>query len=82
MDGLKDWERHPEPILQASENPDAWDSGEVGAPYVVSMAAGKWRLYYAGKQDVQSAWSGFGVALSVNQQDALALPTTFRRRVR
>jgi hypothetical protein len=81
-DGLREWDRHPEPVLQASDNADAWDAGEVGAPYAVSMAAGKWRLYYAGKQRDQSAWSGFGVALSVEQQGALALPTKFRRRVR
>ena len=80
-DGLSDWTRHPEPVLQASAHEDAWDDGEVGAPYAVSMAAGKWRLYYAGKRAGDSAWSGIGVALSVAQADALAPPTRFARRV-
>lgn len=80
-DGLKDWVRHPEPILQMSEEEGAWDAGGVGAPYAVSMAAGKWRLYYAGRRAGESAWSGIGVALSAEQAEVLAPPTQFARRV-
>lgn len=49
-DGLKGWKRYPQPILSASEEEGAWDSGAVGTPCAVSMAAGRWRLYYAGRQ--------------------------------
>lgn len=45
------WSRdcYPEPILTASRLEGSWDSGEVGAPFGVSMANGRWRLYYSGR---------------------------------
>jgi hypothetical protein len=46
-DGLGGWRRHSEPILTGGED-SAWDEAEVGAPCAVSMAQGRWRLYYAG----------------------------------
>ena len=80
-DGMGMWDRHAEPVLSGSGEEGAWDSAEVGAPYAVSMAAGKWRLYYAGKREGESAWRGIGLALSVDQEDVLAAPVQFRRRV-
>ena len=70
--------RHPEPVLEGSGVEGSWDAAEVGAPYAVSMAAGRWRLYYAGKAEGASAWQGIGVALS--DGDSLAMPTSFSRR--
>lgn len=46
-DGLSDWKRHSEPVLRGGEV-GAWDEAEVGAPCAVSMAGGRWRLYYSG----------------------------------
>lgn len=46
-DGLGGWRRHSEPILQGGEA-GAWDEAEVGTPCAVSMAKGRWRLYYSG----------------------------------
>lgn len=61
-------------VLEASSESGAWDAGGVGAPCAVPMAAGKWRLYYAGYAAVGEASSGFGLALS--QDDDF----TFKRR--
>ena len=77
-DGRSGWTRHPEPVLEGSGVEGSWDAAEVGAPYAVSMAAGRWRLYYAGKAEGASAWQGIGVALS--DGDSLAMPTSFSRR--
>jgi hypothetical protein len=46
-DGLRGWRRHSEPILTGGEE-GTWDEAEVGAPCAVSMAQGRWRLYYSG----------------------------------
>ena len=44
------WKRCPWPVFQGSEAASgAWDQGEVGAPWGVSMSGGRWRLYYAGR---------------------------------
>lgn len=80
-DGLRDWQRHPEPVLQASNEADAWDGGGVGSPCAVSMAGGRWRLYYAGKKHRDSAWQGIGVALSADDRIVSTAPTQFARRV-
>jgi hypothetical protein len=79
-DGTVTWQRHADPVLTGSGVDGTWDCDEVGAPCAVSMAAGKWRLYYAGKDAKSSAWQGIGVALSQDQEGALAPPTDFRRR--
>jgi hypothetical protein len=47
-DGMQ-WQRSSEPVLTRSTEPGAWDGGSVGSPYAVSMSAGRWRLFYAGK---------------------------------
>jgi hypothetical protein len=80
-DGIKGWRRHPKPVLEGSGVAGSWDCAEVGAPYAVPMAAGRWRLYYAGRGPGDSAWRGIGLALSEDQEDALAAPVCFRRRV-
>lgn len=80
-DGLHDWQRHPEPVLHASGESNAWDSGGVGSPCAVSMAGGRWRLYYAGKREADSAWRGIGVALSPEDRVVSEAPTSFARRV-
>lgn len=36
-DGLRGWQRLPDPVLAAGE-PGAWDAGGVGAPCAVPMA--------------------------------------------
>lgn len=46
-DGLTGWKRHSEPILKGGVA-GTWDEAEVGAPCAVSMAQGRWRLYYSG----------------------------------
>lgn len=46
-DGLGGWKRHSKPILMGGAA-GAWDEAEVGAPCAVSMAQGRWRLYYSG----------------------------------
>jgi hypothetical protein len=62
-DGRSNWKRQLQPILQASDVAGAWDAGGVGAPCAVAMSEGKWRLYYAGRQQQQGPWEGIGVAL-------------------
>lgn len=92
-DGRK-WKRCPTPLLQATSQPQeqqqpaaaegrgaGWDAGSVGAPCGVSMAAGKWRLYYAGRQQAEPGpWQGIGLALSMDEgQTFEKVPVTFRR---
>ena len=71
-DGLGGWRRASDrPVLEASpasagsSSPPRWDDGGVGAPCVVPMAGGKWRLYYSGraKGSAPGAWCGVGLAL-------------------
>ncbi|KAL6779595.1 CGLD10 [Auxenochlorella protothecoides x Auxenochlorella symbiontica] len=79
--GLGDWQRAPDPILRAGGE-GAWDEGGVGAPWPVSMAAGRWRLYYAGRRAGRQggAWEGVGCALSVPDAPAfLRAPLHFKR---
>ncbi len=65
-DGLRNWRRCPEPVLQGSGEAGAWDAGAVGCPWAVSMAGGRWRLYYSGRpQRGGGAWRGIGMARSV-----------------
>lgn len=53
------------PLLAASSEEGAWDGGSVGAPCVVPMAGGAYRLYYGGRPKGETgAWSGFGLALT------------------
>jgi hypothetical protein len=77
-DGKSGWRRHSEPVLSAAEG-DVWDSYEVGTPCAVSMAAGKWRLYYAGRGG-DGVWGGIGVALSQEGDLFHGAPTKFARR--
>ncbi|KAK9838636.1 hypothetical protein WJX74_000352 [Apatococcus lobatus] len=63
--GRDNWRRCPDPILTAASDEDAWDAGCVGAPCAVAMAYGKWRLYYAGRQQKGPGnWQGIGLALT------------------
>lgn len=77
-DGKSGWRRHKEPVLTAGGE-GAWDGREVGTPCAVSMAAGKWRLYYAGR-DSEGVWGGVGVALSQDGDRFEGAPTKFTRR--
>jgi hypothetical protein len=53
------------PLLEPSADASAWDSGGVGAPCAVPMAAGAYRLYYAGRGRGDAApWQGIGLALT------------------
>lgn len=79
-DGLVAWTRRQAPILEASSQEGAWDGGAVGSPCAVSMAGGKWRLYYSGKSaSGLGAWDGVGVALA-DTEESNGLPTAFQRR--
>jgi hypothetical protein len=80
-DGLSGWQRHPHPILEPSSEAGAWDGGAVGCPWAVSMAGGKWRLYYSGRAMREGgAWRGIGMARSVDgAQSFRGAPTQFRR---
>lgn len=84
-DGKTRWERHPLPVLvPASQDDNAWDGGSVGTPWAVSMAAGKWRLYYSGRNGhtESKAWNGIGLALSVDDASQFrGAPTVFKRRM-
>ena len=63
---------NPNPNSSSSSAPSsAWDDGGVGAPCVVPMAGGKWRLYYAGKAkgSAPGAWCGVGLAVMVDKED-------------
>lgn len=67
-DGLRGWRRCPRPVLEGSGGSGgggAWDGGDVGCPWAVSMAGGAWRLYYSGReQRGGGAWRGIGMARS------------------
>jgi predicted GH43/DUF377 family glycosyl hydrolase len=81
--GLTGWKRHEEPVLKPNDEVgNAWDGGSVGTPWAVSMAEGKWRLYYSGRPvGNDGAWTGIGVALSQSQSGSSAGgPTFFKRR--
>ena len=79
-DGVKGWRRHSEPVLSAADG-DAWDSSAVGSPCAVSMAEGRWRLYYGGRRAGDGgAWSGIGVALSASGATFEGVPVSFERR--
>lgn len=80
-DGKSGWQRHPAPVLEGTGEAAAWDAGAVGCPCAVSMAGGKWRLYYAGRQQRQGgAWRGIGLARSDETAPRhLGAPTRFVR---
>ena len=80
-DGRKNWRRQPEPVLSESSDPDAWDTGSVGTPWAVSMARGKWRLYYSGRTGAAAGpWEGIGLALSEDGDSFDGAPGKFKRR--
>eukprot|EP00887_Chlorella_sp_A99_P007636 scaffold20.g7636.t1 len=80
-DGLRAWQRCPAPVLEASSEPGAWDGGAVGTPWAVSMAEGRWRLYYAGRRGAHGGgWEGIGLALSREGELYDGAPTRFERR--
>ena len=54
-DGFTGWQRRAEPVLAPSGEAGAWDCGAVGSPWAVSMARGRWRLYYSGRQQSRCA---------------------------
>ncbi|CAK0770976.1 hypothetical protein CVIRNUC_003820 [Coccomyxa viridis] len=62
-DGLKDWARLGRPILEAGQ-PGSWDAGGVCSPSAVSMADGRWRLYYAGLSRKGGGATGVGLAMT------------------
>lgn len=82
-DGVKDWKRLDRPVLDRSVG--GWDSGSVGTPWAVSMAKGRWRLYYSGmsEDNVGGAWSGIGVAMSKvdSSENFLGAPVEFERKI-
>jgi hypothetical protein len=80
-DGRANWQRRPTPVLQPSAAEGSWDAGGVGAPCAVSMAAGRWRLYYAGRDSKQGPWQGVGLALSAAGVADPVLTTFSRRKV-
>ena len=66
VDDADEFERSQPQRLAPSHNASAsGDDGGVGAPCVVPMAGGKWRLYYSGraKGSAPGAWCGVGLAL-------------------
>ncbi|GLI70313.1 hypothetical protein VaNZ11_015267, partial [Volvox africanus] len=87
------WRRYPVPVLEpevlagpgaGSSGPsDPWDSGDVGSPCGVSMSAGRWRLYYGGRQHSgKGPWQGIGLALSVEGGATFeGVPVQYKRRV-
>lgn len=82
-DGIGGWKRHSEPILEASNESGAWDCGSVGTPWAVSMAQGRWRLYYSGRAEpTNGAWRGIGLALSEadGRTGSNGAPVVFKRR--
>jgi hypothetical protein len=54
------WRRYGAPVLTPASEPGAWDGGAVGAPCGVSMSAGRWRLYYAGRASQTDGARGVG----------------------
>lgn len=81
-DGKGGWQRQPQPLLAAAGGAAAWDAGGIGAPCAVPMAAGRWRLYYAGRKGAQGPWEGIGVALGVRPDSSGSEPgaIAFKRR--
>ena len=68
----------------SSSNSDSqrWDSGSVGTPCAVSMAKGKWRLYYSGRKlPTSGPWEGIGLALSEDDGSQGGV-LKFKRRVK
>ncbi|KAF3784583.1 hypothetical protein EJ110_NYTH24138 [Nymphaea thermarum] len=62
-DGLKQWKRRDEPVLQPSVEDNGWDNHGVGNPCLVQMdGAEEWRLYYRGTG--KSGRTGIGMATS------------------
>lgn len=89
-DGKSGWQRCAQPVLTGSSScsggggdSGAWDAGDVGAPWAVSMAKGIWRLYYSGRQQRGGgAWQGIGMARSAEGGPAFqGAPTQFARHV-
>ncbi|GMH36376.1 hypothetical protein BSKO_04244 [Bryopsis sp. KO-2023] len=79
-DGLMNWNRHPRPVLSKSGG-SGWDCGSIGSPWAVSMAGGRWRLYYAARKDATGSWDGIGLALSVTDGETFeGIATEFKRR--
>lgn len=81
-DGLTGWKRCPNPVFAESDQEGAWDAAAVGQPCGVSMAAGKWRLYYSGKSDASAPrpWDGIGLALSDMEGPMFeGYPASFKR---
>ncbi|MEW5306690.1 MAG: hypothetical protein WDW36_009139 [Sanguina aurantia] len=82
-DGLSGWKRHDKPVLQpTAEETGSWDSGSMGAPCVVSMSAGRWRLYYGGRAGRETGpWDGIGLALNVEGGESFeGVSAQFKRR--
>ena len=69
---------YDEPILEPRQ--DEWDSARVGSPYVMSMAKGKWRLYYGGSDKPSGAYRAVGLALSQEGPAFEDMPVRFGRR--
>ena len=81
-DGLSGWKAAASSPILAPGPPGAWDSGDVGAPCAVPMAAGQWRLYYGGRaaSAPRGAWCGVGLALSGGDEAAAGLADAAWRR--
>ena len=81
-EGMKGWLRCPNPVLKAAEGEGCWDTGAVGQPCAVSMSKGRWRLYYAGRQQRPAGpFEGIGVALSTEGGSSFqGMPAEFVRR--
>lgn len=77
-DGIRGWRRHSRSLLKPEDSDASWDGGSVGTPWAVSMAQGKWRLYYSGRSGKEGAWEGIGLALGESGDDGL--PREFTRR--
>jgi hypothetical protein len=80
QDGRSSWQRQAEPLLAASQEGSAWDTGSVGTPCAVPMSAGRWRLYYAGRAQAEGPWEGIGVALGGREDGSTTGPMSFKRR--
>lgn len=79
QDGRGRWQRQSEPVLTVAQA-GAWDAGSVGAPCAVPMSAGRWRLYYAGREQAEGPWEGIGVALGGREEGSTTGPISFKRR--
>lgn len=70
-DGRGGWVRASQPVLTAAPGGSgAWDGGSVGSPCAVPMAAGRWRVYYAGRERQAGPWRGIGLALGTLERSA------------